>query len=290
MKTKSLLMLCVVLLTAGCEKAYEEDVKTKDGKANVHLRVSNLNMLPFDDVTVTKAFQPISQLSTRLTFAFFADGTKVKTIHQDASQNDFGSVSLSLDPGSYDVAIIAYTANKNLSIPSLDKITFPDNHVSDTFYCYGELVVNNETVEEEVELDRAVAMFRLKTTDEIPYDVSQMKFYYTGGSSTFDATTGYGCVNSRQTELITVTDDMVGKPGTFEVYTFPRSDSNKLTMTVTAIDNVGGTYMEKKFENVGIECNMITEYQGSFFNSSQWDDVFNIVADPQWQGTQTHSY
>ena len=48
----------------------------------------------------------------------------------------------------------------------------------------------------DVTLKRAVGKFRLVVKDETPKTIKQMKIYYTGGSSTFDATTGYGCVNS----------------------------------------------------------------------------------------------
>lgn len=45
-------------------------------------------------------------------------------------------------------------------------------------------------------------MFRLVIKDEIPEQAKKIKFYYTGGSSTLNAKTGYGCVNSKQTEIL----------------------------------------------------------------------------------------
>ena len=50
-------------------------------------------------------------------------------------------------------------------------------------------------------------MFRLVLTDEeIPATVAKLKFYYTGGSSTFSPRDGYGCVNSKQTEVRSTAD------------------------------------------------------------------------------------
>lgn len=72
-----------------------------------------------------------------------------------------------------------------------------------------------------LELKRAVSKFRLIVDDSIPSDVVQMKFYYTGGSSTFNPVSGYGCINSRQTEFRVVTSEMHGKGCQFEVFTFP---------------------------------------------------------------------
>ena len=77
-------------------------------------------------------------------------------------------------------------------------------------------------------LQRAVAAFKLHITDEtIPEEVRSIKFYYTGGSSTLDATTGYGCVNSRQTEIFNFTDNNRD----FTVYTFPHEE-----MTISILD------------------------------------------------------
>ena len=61
---------------------------------------------------------------------------------------------------------------------------------------------------------------------------------------------------------------MVGKPGSFEVYTFPRADSNALKMTVTALGATDNTIALKEFPEVGIQRNMITQYSGEFFGGS----------------------
>ena len=75
--------------------------------------------------------------------------------------------------------------------------------MTDTFYYYGDLVVTSEVQSYDLTLTRAVAMFRMVLTDdEIPSTVTKFKFYYTGGSSTFSPSAGYGCVNSKQKERI----------------------------------------------------------------------------------------
>ncbi len=102
----------------------------------------------------------------------------------------------------YRVVIIGHNGTGNCTISSPEKVKFASNKLTDTFYYYGKLILTDgEETEESIELKRAVAQFKVHITDtEIPAEAHSIKFYYTGGSSTLDATTGYGCVNSRQTE------------------------------------------------------------------------------------------
>ena len=120
--------------------------------------------------------------------------------------------------------------------------------MTDTFYYYGDLVVTSEVQSYDLTLTRAVAMFRMVLTDdEIPSTVAKFKFYYTGGSSTFSPSTGYGCVNSKQTEIRTVADGVT----TFDIFTLPHTEDDVLTkLTVTALDANDNTVKERIFENV----------------------------------------
>ena len=103
--------------------------------------------------------------------------------------------------------VIAHNGEGSATITSTEKVTFPNNKVTDTFYYYGDLIVTSEVQSYDLTLTRAVAMFRLVLTDEeIPSTVTKFKFYYTGGSSTFSPKDGYGCVNSKQTEIRAVAD------------------------------------------------------------------------------------
>jgi len=176
------------------------------------------------------------------------------------------------------------------TISSPEKITFPNNRVSDTFYYYGTLTVGSEPQTYDLQLSRCVAMFRLIITDDIPSDVSSFKFYYTGGSSTFSATAGYGCVNSRQTVTLTAS----ASQKTYEVYTLPKAETGTLKMTVTALDASGNTVAEQVFEDVPVTVNQITQYQGAFFSSgggsADSKSSWNLTADGEWASESEYAY
>lgn len=147
----------------------------------------------------------------------------------------------------------------------IEKIGF-NGKLTDTFYYCADITVGGEAQSFDVDLKRAVAMVRFQT-NKIPANVSRMKFYYTGGSSSLNALLGEGAVKSRQTEEIAVSTDMVGNPGSFDIFSIPRSDSNLLTMEVTAFDNENAQIFHKRIVGVQIKRNFITELKGSFFGN-----------------------
>ena len=282
---KKYLFIALTLLVAACEKPIldEEDAVTRK-EANVILHMTQYEQEAFGNSgnrAATRAATDITELCSRLNIAIFdADGTKVKTVAQKEGDASFGTVALTLAAGTYQLVVIAHNGEGSATITSTEKVTFPNNKVTDTFYYYGDLVVTSEVQSYDLTLTRAVAMFRMVLTDdEIPSTVTKFKFYYTGGSSTFSPSAGYGCVNSKQTEIRTVADGVT----TFDIFTLPHTEEDVLTkLTVTALDANDNTVKERVFENVPVTRNQITRYTGSFFGSGgsgqTSDGTFRLTA------------
>ena len=222
---------------------------------------------------------------------FNADGTKVKTVAQKEGDASYGTVALSLAAGTYQLVVIAHNGDGSATITSTEKVTFPNNKVTDTFYYYGDLVVGSEKQSYDLTLTRPVAMFRLVLTDEsIPASVAKLKFYYTGGSSTFSPAEGYGIVQSKQTEIRAVSED-----GIYEIYTLPHTEEDVLTkLTITALDANDNTVKERIFENVPVIRNQVTRYTGSFFGSGGSGETgsgdFRMTADPEWDSINGYTF
>jgi len=283
-----LLALLFVLLTTGCEKELMTDDSSKDvpANANVVLRFSAYDQMSFP----TRANQDITALCSRLNIAFFKNGEKVKTISQKSGDAGYGSVALSLAEGNYELVVIAHNSTGAATISTVEKVTFPSNIVSDTFYYYGDLTVSSTQTTYDLQLVRVVAMFRLELTNVLPSTAAKIRFYYTGGSSTFSPLAGYGCVNSRQTVMINL------EPGqkVFEVYTFPHEESDVLKMTVTVYDSGDNILKEQVFEEVPVTRNQITRYVGDFFNGSSGGSsssgAFRMMADGEWDLTNSYTF
>lgn len=282
----SLLSLCCTSCFSPALENLEEDSADPDA-VRVSFQVGSIEQIPFSGIE-TRA--ELSSLCTRITLAIFRDGEKVKNISQQVSDASFGSFNVNLSPGTYQFVLIAHNGLGNCTISKPEEVKFASNKCTDTFYHYGEIVVT-EAATTTLDLRRAVAMFRLKTTDAIPAEVSKMQFYYTGGSSTFNPVTGFGSVNSRQTENFSVAS-MVGQPGCFEVYTFPHEESDELKMTVTAFDAFDNAVSEMELNPLPVTLNKITQATVSFFtgggggsasggysvtiaDDGEWDDIIN---------------
>lgn len=281
------LLLLLPFVCTSCFSPADEPISGVESPdaVRVTFSVSAIEQISFDG-TDTRA--SLASLCSRITLSAFSGGEKVKNVNQQSDDTGFGTFDVSLSPGTYQIVIIAHSGSGNCTVTSPDKITFANNKCTDTFYYYGTIDVT-EPVNRNVELSRCVAMFRLQTTDPIPDDVSQMQFYYTGGSSTFSAVSGFGCVNSRQTETFTISTSQQGQPGRFEVYTFPHDVSGDLKMTVTAFNAAQQKVTEREFNPLHVTINRVTSCTTAFFSSSDPSTsseglCLSIANDGEWEG------
>ena len=247
--------------------------------------ISSIEQISFDDEKAgTRATHDITELCSRITLAFFQDGKKIKTINQKETDDDFGTLQTTLPAGEYKFVAIAHNGNGNPTITSLEEITFNGTvTMTDTFYYYGELNVA-EPQDMSLALKRAVAMVRFVVSDNVPEEVTRMKFYYTGGSSTFNAVTGFGCKDSRQTEYRDVAEAAHSGESHYDIYTFPHATEDVLKLTVTA-QTVDDDYTERVIENIPVKINQITKFTGKFFENTQKPGEFKITmtTNDEWE-------
>ena len=277
MKSVSMYAMLVMLLMTSCEKFATEEPGNKNGNeenGNVNIQVRNVEN---DD------------LGSLLSLGIFHIDQKTKVIHQSQESSGFGHFSMSLSPNTYRMVAIAHQGTGNCTISSPEKITFPSNKLTDTFYYYSTLEVEDEDIRQEISLSRATSMFTLHINDSIPKNAKRIKFYYTGGSSTLDATTGYGCVNSRQTEI----QDVHTEQHDYSVYTFPHEDGKKLKIVITVLDAEAKSIAELTLQDVAMKRNQITRYSGNLFHGTPSGSItedgngFEFTFKDSWEG-ETH--
>ena len=274
-------IICTCLLLS-CEKALiDNNISTEE--ARVVFRVISYTQEPFNTSHVRQAPVRIEEACSRISFAIFEGSTKVKSINQTKGSTDFGTLSLTLPKGNYRLVAIAHNGTGAATISSPDKISFPNHKCTDTFYICQDFSVSDNS-EYDITMKRATAMFCFIIEDSIPKQIDKMKFYYTGGSSTLDATTGFGCVNSKQTEYREINDEMGRKGMEFNVFTFPHAIEDTLKMTITALTSSEVTVKERTFATIPVKLNYITRYSGTFFDTitSEGDLDIHFQADTTW--------
>lgn len=265
----SLLLMLVATLTS-CEKFALDDSGTNSHDANanviIHASVAKNNSTGtrsgeededgLDEGDEETEGKPLEDYCSRLSIAIFDGEEKVKTLNLKA-EDGYEDIGFNLDAGKYRMVAIGHNGSGNCTISSPEKVKFYKNKMTDTFFYYGTFNVRDgEDTDDYILLKRAVAQFKVHITDAtIPAEAHSIKFYYTGGSSTLDAVTGYGCVQSRQTESFKLQE---GKTD-YSVYTFPREENKGLKMTINILDADAQSIKEYSKEGVPVKRNNITQ-------------------------------
>ena len=273
----------MVFTLIACEKALmAEDSDTSDDKnGNLRVRVFQIEQTPFGSLTRAAA----SEVCTRLNFLIYnTDNSRAKMVNQTSSDKNFGTVSFQLDEGDYQLVVVGHSGSGNPTSTNPLKIQFTNaTGFTDTFLSSDDITVKAEDpLEIDVTLVRIVALCRFCLTDDIPADVRKMQFYYTGGSGAFDAYTGLGSVNSKQTVTFDVSD---GSQKQFDLYTFLHEESDNIALKVTALDASGNVLYERDFD-VPMQQNHITWLTGAFFSGSGSSSttVTGVTVNTDWAG------
>lgn len=273
----SLLLMLVATLTS-CEKFALDDSGTNSHDANanviIHASVAKNNSTGtrsgeedfgdkeegdedgFDEGDEEVEGKPLEDYCSRLSIAIFDGEEKVKTLNLKA-EDGYDDIGINLDAGKYRMVAIGHNGSGNCTISSPEKVKFYKNKMTDTFFYYGTFnVIDGEDTDNYILLNRAVAQFKVHITDAtLPAEAHSIKFYYTGGSSTLDAVTGYGCVQSRQTESFKLQEG----ERDYSVYTFPREENKGLKMTINILDADAQSIKEYSKEGVPVKRNNITQ-------------------------------
>lgn len=272
------LLLMLVATLISCEKFALDDSGTNSHDANanviIHASVAKNNSTGtrsgegdfedaeegdedgLDEEDEETEGKPLEDYCSRLSIAIFDGEEKVKTLNLKA-EDGYDDIGFNLDAGKYRMVAIGHNGSGNCTISSPEKVKFYKNKMTDTFFYYGTFnVIDGEDTDDYILLNRAVAQFKVHITDAtIPAEAHSIKFYYTGGSSTLDAVTGYGCVQSRQTESFKLQE---GKRD-YSVYTFPREENKGLKMTINILDADAQSIKEYSKEGVPVKRNNITQ-------------------------------
>lgn len=276
-----LLATLTICCLSSCEKvAFDAEENASAVEAgNVTIKASMFSIVPFDD---TRAVQNIADYCTKLCFVVYQDGEQKKKMLQMKGDEDYGQVSMSLAPGTYQLLVLGHSSSGNPSLAHPEKIQFTNaTGYTDTFYYYADLEVAEQAETHSIALQRATSMLRINITDEIPAAAERIRVYYTGESGVFDAEAGWGgATNSKQYIFYDVVNRQ--PPVTVAAYTFLRNETGTLNVVLTAYDADDNTLAERELKDVPMKNHMVTEYTGSLFSSSLWEHDFSFSAETGW--------
>ena len=269
-----------LLLATSCEKMIISDAALSDAEdANVVVQVMSFEQQPF---SLSRTRAESEAVCTRLNFIVYdEDGLRIRQETQQWDDSDFGTARFKLQEGRYFLVALAHSATGNPTSTDLHKIRFTNKTgYTDTFLFADTLVVGEEEVDCELQLKRIVSKVKFVFNDPLPERADSIRFYYEGGSGTFDAATGLGVVKSQQQQWFPVKAD----DESYEIYTIPRADSDKLKVLVTTYQTQGGKVeilTEREVSDIPIRRNTITTCRGSLFNPTEQHQI-SIAIDTAW--------
>ena len=278
MKRKYLLYGLLTMFISCESPVITNDEGEEEQKGNLRVSVFQLEQTPFTVLTRTTA---AADACTRLNFAVYTlDGARVKQINQEKSEAHFGTASFQLESNTYQLVVVAHSSNGNPTMTNPTKIQFTNAQgFSDTFFCREIVTIGEEPVELDLTLNRIVSLCRFIITDDYPEDAAKIKFYYTGGSGAFDATTGLGCVNSKQEQTFDISSGLKQ----FDLYTFLHSTEDSVHLQVTVYDSSDNLLCERTFD-VPMQQNHITWLSGNYFTGGAGSTDISININSDWDG------
>ena len=288
----AMLMLVAMVCLGACEKAvFDEQQEEKQPlTGNVIIRTSMYNIVPFE----TRAVQNVADFSSTLQFVLYQNGTKVKGVAQKKADGNYGQIGMTLEPGTYQLLVLAHSSSGNPSVADPTQIKFENSDgFSDTFYYYGDIEVTSEQTTYDVRLQRATSMVRVIVLDEVPSNAQRILLEYTGESGVFNAVTGMGgSTNSQQKMWYSA----AGKTPPFSLcaYTFLRNETGSLNMTITAYgSSTSDVIAQKQLTDIPMKNHMVTECSGYLFSTpppASVDASFNLTAETDWEVYQQLSF
>lgn len=281
------MMVLLAVVMFGCEKAITEDVTSDDD--DVVLRFHH------NSGDVTRAGGMAAYCSKLNVQLFDADGQKVfATVKTQTSQDDdFGTMSLKLQPGTYWVVAVGHSSKNSATIKSLESVQFTASDgekLTDTFCHCSQIDVSGETADYTLPMYRVGAMIQFCLTDtEVPEAFAYFLMEYTGGSANFNPQTLEGNTKSTQSER-RVRNSLM----THQAFTFPyMAATGSIKMTVSATDAEGTVIRKRVFENVPVTRNSITTYTGHFFEDGDGvftQSDFGFVVHADWDGEEFYEF
>lgn len=286
---KTLLLIFAAFLCAACEKYVAEEGTQSESK------VIDGNLVVKAECVVTRAGEteenqeslPLKDRFTRMTMVLYQDDVRVDYVNQENSDPGFGTMSVDLDPGTYQLVVLAHSGQRSPTTTNCHKISF-SAPLTDVFSYYGDVVIGKEASKITVQLTRAVAKIQLNITDEIPEGVSFFNYIYKGASVSFDPATQIGVVSSTRRNVEIEKAEGVK---TFELYTFVSSDNQTVDWDFAGYSESNEVIGSKKFSDIPVSLRKVTKIDSPVFDGViEGPTDITFTFDDTWEGVVDYTF
>ena len=224
--------------------------------------------------TARRAATSVAEVVTRLDVWIYESGTEVAAVHQSSSDDDFGSISLTLNKTkTYTLYAVGHRAGGAATLAD-GIITFPDDKVTHSMY-YTETFSPATKTSLSCLMNRIVAQFNFNTTDQCPASATKMTFTISNVYDRWSITDGA----THQVDRVSMFNNFEARNnGTvgFNVYAIVTNAQTLHTVTVTAYDANDQELQSRTFTDVPLRNGYKTAYLGVFFTDTPTAGAFTI--------------
>ena len=286
---KTLLLIFAAFLFAACEKYVAEEI-VQSGST-----VIDGNLVVKAECVVTKSGAteegqeslPLKDRFTRMTMVLYQDDVRVDYVNQENSDPGFGTMSVDLDPGTYQLVVLAHSGQRSPTTTNCHKISF-SAPLTDVFSYYGDVTIGKEACEKTVQLTRAVAKIQLNITDDIPDNVSFFNYIYKGASVSFDPANQIGVASSTRRNVEIEKAEGVK---TFELYTFVSSDNQTVDWDFAGYSESNEVIGSKKFSDIPVSLRKVTKIDSRVFDGViEGPTDITFTFDDTWEGVVDYTF
>lgn len=266
---------CLVFAACSNEESMDSSVNLSGEQVMAPVTVTTTGFeVSQGEFTSRRAEQSVTSYNyvKALTLAFFdQDGTEVyKCTHikndPNATYTTFGEFSTSLPLGSYTMVVIGYNLSQEMTLTSSTVASISTGSLCETFADTQEVNINNTTpINLTATLQRIVTALGVRSTDNRPAGVTQLRLTYSAGSKSFNPMTGLAADNNGFTDLITF-NGAVGATIYSGSYLFLATDEQTMNVTIETLDADDNVLFSKTVNNVPLKRNRITTLQGPLFS------------------------
>ena len=286
---KTLLLIFAAFLFAACEKYVAEEI-VQSGST-----VIDGNLVVKAECVVTKSGAteegqeslPLKDRFTRMTMVLYQDDVRVDYVNQENSAPGFGTMSVDLDPGTYQLVVLAHSGQRTPTTTNCHKISF-SAPLTDVFSYYGDVVIGKEANKITVQLTRAVAKIQLNITDDITDNVSFFNYIYKGASVSFDPANQIGVASSTRRNVEIEKAEGVK---TFELYTFVSSDNQTVDWDFAGYSESNEVIGSKKFSDIPVSLRKVTKIDSRVFDGViEGPTDITFTFDDTWEGVVDYTF
>lgn len=249
----TLLTMCAVMMSCS------SDIENEPNNEMVTLTFS-----PYEMESMTRATSSIADYCTRLD-VWITDGTTTQDIHQLSSQNDFGTVAVTLDKTkTYTLTAVAHKCTEAATLTN-NVIAFTDGKLTHAMV-YTSTFSPGTTTTLSCEMTRIVGMFRMETTDAVPSGCAKMRFVFNCNDQWNAATATSSHQQDKEVSIgITSTHDDGTVALSFYVMPDNLTTTKNIDIVATALTSSDAAIQQRTFTSVPIKAGYKTTYRGAFF-------------------------